>query len=771
MPAAPTRSNGSLLPPLPDDAMHQPPPPLIALLAPLGLAGSGAIRKAEKYVRRLARDLPQFDSVWIDALAQARLLTRFQAAELNAGRGALLRVGPYVLCQPLAECPWIHTFRARHVDTGEGVRLAVAAVGNELAASGLRGLEGLVAAAGRLPRDHVAPIFRAGGDGGRLWAASPWIDGRTAAQWLVHRGRFPPPAVLEIARAMTAGLTALAKLGLCHGDVAAQSLLLTAAGDAVLLQPGLRAILRPEEGYAQADLPPEAYDYLAPERIAAGGPPDRAADVYACGCLWWHLLCGRPPLAGGDSLAKLQAAQAAAIEDVRRLAPEAPAVLAEAIAACVRRDPRQRPESMVHLAELLGRPSRTSRQSLARSLRQYQRAAVPAPVSSRQAAPRTSQRMAAAVLALMAVVAAVWSLRPWWNRAVVPPVPARQIAPRAAGFIPAVVPPVLAQARPAHPDRPADLLLDGKTACERWMLQPGQRVRGAAGKRPTVAVPPAGLVVAADGVSFANIDFVWRHSAAQPGAIIQLRAAHGAFRGCTFQAAGAARPAAIAWTHPSGAAAAATALPSGRLQLRDCVFCNVAAALQCHTLGALGVEMANTLHLGTGAVMRLDHFPAADEPLSIRLDRVTLRGTGPLLQCDGPRRDDGPAAAGEPPPGGEIAIEAAGCILAPAPGQALLLLSGRALPPHALAGIQWTGQGSLVSPETPIIAWRRPDGGQQPLDESGLSMAGLVRGAVAFAGRGQDGPAASQVLHWQAPLQSSDPPGVDAAALPQGLQK
>ena len=298
--------------------MHEPPPPLIALLGRLGLAGPTEVRKAEKYVRRLARDLPQFESVWIDALAQARLLTPFQAAQLNAGRGELLRVGPYLLCQPLAACPWIGSFLARHVDSGDTARLAVAEVTQEAAGQRLRELEGLVAAADRLPADYLAPILGAGRDGDRLWAASPWIDGRTAAQWLVHQGRFAPAAVLEIARAMTAGLAALEEIGLCHGDVAAQSLLLTTDGAVVLLQPGLRGILRPEEGYARAELSPEAYDYLAPERIAAGTPPDHAADVYSCGCVWWHLLCGRPPLAGGESLAKLRACQAATIDDVRR---------------------------------------------------------------------------------------------------------------------------------------------------------------------------------------------------------------------------------------------------------------------------------------------------------------------------------------------------------------------------------------------------------------------------------------------------------------------
>ena len=278
--------------------------------------------------------------------------------------GSHCAVGPYLLCQPLSDCPWIACYRARHVESGDMARLAVADAGDQTAEELLPRLQALAAAADRLTTEHLLPILRADRDGGRIWAAARWLEGRTAAAWMVHHGRFPPDAVLEIARAMTAGLLVLEEAGLCHGDVAAQSLLLTGRGGVALLQPGLRPILRPEEGYAHADLQPEAYDYLAPERIAAGASPDTAGDVYACGCLWWHLLCGRPPLAGGDSLAKLRAGHAATIVDVRRFARAAPGLLVETIAACVRREPAERPGSIAQLAEMLGRPARNTRQAL-----------------------------------------------------------------------------------------------------------------------------------------------------------------------------------------------------------------------------------------------------------------------------------------------------------------------------------------------------------------------------------------------------------------------
>jgi len=75
---------------------EQPPQPLVDLLSRLGLATSADVERMRRRVRRLARDLPVFESVWVDALAQARVITPYQAAEINAGRGERLAIGPYV---------------------------------------------------------------------------------------------------------------------------------------------------------------------------------------------------------------------------------------------------------------------------------------------------------------------------------------------------------------------------------------------------------------------------------------------------------------------------------------------------------------------------------------------------------------------------------------------------------------------------------------------------------------------------------------------------
>ena len=95
------------------------------LLKAIGRADARRIRRAGKQVRRMGRQLPQFDSIWLDALAQCGVITRWQAGEIAAGRGASLKVGPYAVTEPLADCLYARAFRARHIESGHEVRLIV----------------------------------------------------------------------------------------------------------------------------------------------------------------------------------------------------------------------------------------------------------------------------------------------------------------------------------------------------------------------------------------------------------------------------------------------------------------------------------------------------------------------------------------------------------------------------------------------------------------------------------------------------------------------
>ena len=754
---------------------EEPPQELVRLLERLDLAAPDRVRSMGRRMHRLARGLPLFDSVWVDALARARVITHFQAGEIAAGRGDALRVGPYVLWRRLPSPGYVDCYLARETGTREMARLAVIHPPNGRFSTLARRLETLAAESKRLDSPVLAPITQVGTDGDRVWAASRHVPGRTAADWLVRGGRFPPQLVLKIARQMLTGLRLLEEAGLCHGDIGAAKLILTDGGDVVLPHPGLRRAVIPEEEFSQPELEPEEYDYLAPERVAEGTPPSTAGDIYACGCLWWHLLTGRPPVPGGGSLVKLRAVGNVRIPDVSKLAPGTPDSLAAAIRASVERAPASRPESMTRLAEMLGPPTRVGKLTLGRCLRRPQWTQVPGygwPHAAREAKLSVSWPATAAGCLVAAVVIGLclwrFGLSTFASAAGTPMASPKPAEATAAAIQPEGDQNVSApDAEPARESRIDDLVLPGGSPLpiESLELRPGQCVRGEPDRRPLVVVPQAGWVVRPEGLRFENIDFVWDDAAAPapssetPAAILHVTAARAEFRGCSFQPAGTATraPVAVRWTHPADRDRAELALFSGQLQLSDCVLRNVRVGVACETLGALAVEMANVLSLDTGPLVELDHCPAPDEPVLIGLANVTLRNAGPVLECRYREIPDQP---------GTISVQASGCALATQPDAGLLSFVGPSRPERILSKIRWSGQGSLVLPDARIAVWRPPQSDTQVLlDDALVSIAGLVRSEVEFSGPAQIGPDSSRIVRWQVPLRSSDPPGIDPQTL------
>src|SRR5262245_6643867 len=101
----------------------EPPQVLVDLLGQLRLATRDQVRGVASQVRRRAGDTPDFESLWIDALVRARILTPLQAARIRDGDGDSLCVDSYVVCEPLGSVCYAVCYRARHVESGKAARL------------------------------------------------------------------------------------------------------------------------------------------------------------------------------------------------------------------------------------------------------------------------------------------------------------------------------------------------------------------------------------------------------------------------------------------------------------------------------------------------------------------------------------------------------------------------------------------------------------------------------------------------------------------------
>ncbi|HHQ48728.1 MAG TPA: serine/threonine-protein kinase [Acidobacteria bacterium] len=203
--------------------------------------------------------------------------------------------------------------------------------------SGWRTLGGEGRRTARLEHPAFVTIYGLFEDGERTALVMEWVDGMTLAERFARRP-LDPAETNRIFHAIAAALTAAHAAGLVHGDLSPANVMIRDDGQVKILDPA------PPPAPDGSRATPATRSYAAPE-VVRGGPPSRAADVFAFGAMLAEALAqakehgagGRPP---------------------RRLA--------RLVRSCTEEDPSRRPEAVAVEGELQrgGRASSTGRRRL-----------------------------------------------------------------------------------------------------------------------------------------------------------------------------------------------------------------------------------------------------------------------------------------------------------------------------------------------------------------------------------------------------------------------
>lgn len=191
-----------------------------------------------------------------------------------------------------------------------------------------------VAALRALQIPGVVRLFDEGEDDQGAWIAMERVDGAPfpgAGDWR--------PA----AQALVRTLWWVHRAGLLHRDLKPDNVLVTAAGQVVVLDFGVVEGIelgRPARGGAGSPL------WMSPEQLDAA-PIDAASDLYAIGVMIYEALAGRPPWLAHD-LAQLRAEKMQPVG----LPAETPPALRPLLGALLDPDPRARPSARALLAAL-----------------------------------------------------------------------------------------------------------------------------------------------------------------------------------------------------------------------------------------------------------------------------------------------------------------------------------------------------------------------------------------------------------------------------------
>ncbi|MCP4505852.1 MAG: hypothetical protein GY826_05580 [Fuerstiella sp.] len=327
--------------------MRSPSDNLLQLISELELCDAKDVAGCEATVRRLCRDLPDFDSVWIDALTQRRIITPWQAGVLQSNAPHRLRVDRYVLTKQLGN----NTFLGREI--GSRNMVAVRRLGDESAEStgdcGRR-LAALIQrtenARGSAPVTIALPLELAEPESSSVPSVvSEFIPGWNAEELLIRGGRLPWPVVAEIGQQLLTALAWLESQELHHGEIVLQNIRLRPSGRTVLVAPFAARQQQPFTSFAES-LTLRDIATLAPELVATGNSPDSRSEIYAVGCVLWQLLTSRPVFPSADPVTRLTQAKADDVEDVRSLVPDCPDWMARAIHNFTRRSRDLRTHSL-----------------------------------------------------------------------------------------------------------------------------------------------------------------------------------------------------------------------------------------------------------------------------------------------------------------------------------------------------------------------------------------------------------------------------------------
>ena len=335
--------------------MRTPSDQLIQILTDQKLCTRAELVHCEPYVRRLCHDLPDFDSVWLDALVQQRFLTAWQADQLQTDEASSVVVGRFQRQRALGRSTYLATdekrrqqFVLRHVSD---VHAAALDQRIEELLSSIDRLRSTIPASLTVPQEVVAfaPLNhvtsdRSGNAASACFLVSKCIPGWSMEELLIRGGRLPWEVVAEIGRELLSALTWLESARLLHGDLVPRNVRLDLRGGIHLVDPFSRRLSQP--AFALTDqLTLRDCDGVAPEQVGTGRAADARSELYALGCLLWQLLTSRPVVLSADPVTRMMKQKDHDIADVRGPVPDCPEWMSRLIQSMTRRSPELRPGS------------------------------------------------------------------------------------------------------------------------------------------------------------------------------------------------------------------------------------------------------------------------------------------------------------------------------------------------------------------------------------------------------------------------------------------
>jgi len=194
-------------------------------------------------------------------------------------------------------------------------------------------------AAAKLNHPHVAQIYSFGQEKGQPYIVMELVSGKRFDKMIEDAGEkgLSQALVMQIGLDIAEGLKAGDEIGLIHGDIKPENILLDEKMQAKLVDFGIAQV----EGQKQTAGVWGTPYYIAPEKLK-GKKSDARSDIYNLGATLFHALAGRPPFEGETPVEVVKARLDHEAPNLRKVRPDINKTVADTIARMLEPEPAMR---------------------------------------------------------------------------------------------------------------------------------------------------------------------------------------------------------------------------------------------------------------------------------------------------------------------------------------------------------------------------------------------------------------------------------------------
>jgi WD40 repeat protein/predicted Ser/Thr protein kinase len=263
--------------------------------------------------------------------------------------------GDYELLEVIGRGGQGVVYRARQKNLNRTVALKVIGLGQWATEAHLKRFRLEAEAAASLEHPGIVPIYEVGERDGSCYFSMKFVEGGQLDE-VVRREPMPLRRAVELIGKVARTVQYAHQRGVLHRDIKPGNILLDRHGEPHLTDFGLARLVEKESTVTRTMQLLGTPSYMAPEQAAGRNQQlTTAADVYGLGAVFYQLLTGTAPFAGGTTYETIKLVLESSPRRPSLLNPAVPRDLEVICLKCLEKDPGKRYSSAKALADDLER--------------------------------------------------------------------------------------------------------------------------------------------------------------------------------------------------------------------------------------------------------------------------------------------------------------------------------------------------------------------------------------------------------------------------------